>query len=83
MHVHARLCGCAVTGPRGLAPVGTRVRVRGGPWGPTSARARVRVNAIFTARTWFLPRPWVNADAGGRSDEKDVQTDIFIQKRPL
>jgi hypothetical protein len=28
-------------------------------------------------------RSRVNADAGGRPDEKVVQTDIFIQKRPL
>jgi hypothetical protein len=49
-----------------------------------------------SARTQFLPcprvksHPRVNADAGGRlddvrghPDEKDIQTDIFIQKRPL
>jgi hypothetical protein len=34
-------------------------------------------------RTWFLQRPRVTADAGGRPDEKDVWTDIFIQKHPL
>jgi hypothetical protein len=41
-------------------------------------------------RTDALPRPRVNADARGRPDdvrgrpdEKDVRTDIFIQKRPL
>jgi hypothetical protein len=52
-------------------------------------RVNVRVDAIFTARTRFLsrlrikPRPRVNADVGGRPDEKDVRTDIFIQNRPL
>jgi hypothetical protein len=55
-----------------------------------------RGRIVMSARTRFLPRPrvkprlWVNADAGrrpddvrGRLDEKDVRTDIFIQKRPL
>jgi hypothetical protein len=28
-------------------------------------------------------RPRVNADVGGRPDEKDIRTDIFIQKHPL
>jgi hypothetical protein len=80
-----------------------RPRVRTGRWphdacprasawtrghGPT--RTRVRVDAIFTARTRFLPRPRITADVGGRPDDvhgcldkKDVRTDIFIQKRPL
>jgi hypothetical protein len=49
-----------------------------------SARTRpcVRADALL--------RSWVNADAGGhpddvhgRPDEKDIRTDIFIQKRPL
>jgi hypothetical protein len=30
-----------------------------------------------------LPCLRVNADAGGRPDEKDVRTDIFIEKRLL
>jgi hypothetical protein len=29
------------------------------------------------------PCPRLNADAGGRPDEKDVRTDIVIQKCPL
>jgi hypothetical protein len=46
----------------------------------------VRADAIFIARTRFLPRlrvmprPGVNADAGGRPDEKDVRTNIFHPK---
>jgi hypothetical protein len=43
----------------------------------------VRADGIFTAWTWFLSRPRVNADVDGRLDEKDVWTDIFIQKRLL
>jgi hypothetical protein len=49
----------------------------------------VGADTIFTARTRFLPcprvkpRPRVNADARGRPNEKDVRTDIFIQKRLL
>jgi hypothetical protein len=56
----------------------------------------VRADALVSVRTRFLlrlrvkPRRRVNADAGGRPedvrerlDEKDVRTDIFIQKRPL
>jgi hypothetical protein len=63
------------------------------PCGPVAARrmsTHVRANAIFTVRTRFLPRLRVNADARGcpddvrgRPDEKDIRTDIFIQKRPL
>jgi hypothetical protein len=41
------------------------------------------VDASASAWTRFLPSPRVNADAGGRPDEKDVRTDIFIQKRLL
>jgi hypothetical protein len=52
-------------------------------------RECVRTDTTFTAGTRFLPRPQVklrlrvNADAGGRPDEKGVRPDIFIQKRPL
>jgi hypothetical protein len=58
------------------------------PHGPVAMR-RVSTRGDGTARTRFLPRPrvkprpWVNADARGRPNEKDVRTDIFIQKRPL
>jgi hypothetical protein len=63
-----------------------------------SARARVHARGdprpcgrtCSSMRTRFLPRPRVNADARGRPDdvrgcpdEKDVRSDIFIQKRLL
>jgi hypothetical protein len=60
------------------------------PRGPVAARlvsTRVRASA---PRPRVQLRPRVNADARGRPDdvrgcpdEEDVQTDIFIQKRPL
>jgi hypothetical protein len=53
--VHARPRERAVTGPRGRAS--------------TRTHDRVRTDAIFTARTRFLPRPRVTADAGGRLDD--------------
>jgi hypothetical protein len=88
----ARMLGCVRADapcPRGR-PVSARTpRVRADapcPRGrPVSARTHcsVRADAIFTARTWFLPRPRVNADAAGRPDdvrgrpdEKDVRYDI-------
>jgi hypothetical protein len=49
----------------------------------------VCADAFFTTRMRSLPRPQVkprlrvNADVGGRPNEKDFGTDIFIQKRPL
>jgi hypothetical protein len=43
----------------------------------------MRVHARSRARADARTRPRVNADARGRPDEKDVRTDIFIQKRHL
>jgi hypothetical protein len=68
----------AATGPRGRGHASARVRGHG------PARTR------FLLRPRVIPRPRVTADVGGRPDdvrgrpdEKDVRTEIFIQKRPL
>jgi hypothetical protein len=56
-------------------------RPRGHGHGPT--RTRVRADAICTARTQFVPRPRVIADAGGRPDghfhpKTSVMTSLLI-----
>jgi hypothetical protein len=67
-----RMCASARTGSRPR-----------GRWGASARREPAFVRTRFLPRPRVKLRPRVNADAGGRLDEKDVRTDIFIQKRPL
>jgi hypothetical protein len=59
---------------------GREVGARGRPTLDALVGTPCRVECVGAAA---LPCLRVNADAGGRPDEKDVRTDIFIEKRLL
>jgi hypothetical protein len=67
----------AGAGPRPRGRTAASARTRFLPRPCVKPRPRVKPHPRVK------PRPRVNADVRGRPDEKDVRTDIFIQKRPL